>query len=50
MTAIAIPRPRLTVTTFWRLTPHPTPDPAGLARWIAQAHRLLLSGQIGSAP
>jgi hypothetical protein len=46
MTALA--RPRLTVTAFWRLTPTPTPDVTGLARWIARAHRLLASGQIGS--
>ena len=26
---------------------YPTPDPAGLARWIDRAHRLLASGQIG---
>lgn len=38
----------VTVTAFWRLAPDPTPDPAGLARWIARAHRLLASGQIGS--
>lgn len=43
-------RPRRTVTTFWRLAPTPTPDAAGLARWIDRAHRLLESGQIGLAP
>lgn len=42
--------PRRTVTAFWRLAPNLTPDAAGLARWIARAHRLLASGQIGSAP
>lgn len=50
MTAIAATRPRLTVTAFWRLSPTPTPDLAGLDRWIARAHRLLASGQIGIAP
>lgn len=39
-----------TVTTFHVLDPHPTPDPAGLARWVARAHRLLASGQIGHVP
>lgn len=47
---IAATRPRLTVTAFWRLSPQFTPDPAGLDRWIARAHRLLASGQIGLAP
>lgn len=46
---IAATRPRRTVTAFWRLAPDPTPDPAGLARWIDRAHRLLASGQIGLA-
>ena len=32
------------------LAPHPTPDAAGLARWVARAQRLLASGQIGYAP
>lgn len=49
MTLLAATRPRRTVTAFWRLTPHPTPDPAGLDRWIDRAHRLLASGQIGLA-
>jgi hypothetical protein len=48
VTSLAATRPRRTVTAFWRLDPHPTPDPAGLDRWIARAHRLLASGQIGS--
>jgi hypothetical protein len=26
---------------FFRLDPDPTPDPAGLARWVARAHRLI---------
>jgi len=50
VTALAATRPRLTVTAFWRLAPTPTPDPAGLDRWIARAHRLLASGQIGRLP
>lgn len=50
MTALATTRRRLTVTSFWRLSPNPMPDPAGLDRWIARAHRLLESGQIGIAP
>lgn len=48
VTSLAATRPRRTVTAFWRLDPHHTPDPAGLDRWIARAHRLLASGQIGS--
>lgn len=47
MIALATTRRRLTVTAFWRLSPTPTPDAAGLDRWIARAHRLLESGQIG---
>ena len=50
MTTLSIPRPRLTVTAFWRLSPTTTPDPAGLYRWIARANRLLASGQIGRLP
>jgi hypothetical protein len=49
VTSLAATGPRLTVTAFWRLAPHPTPDDAGLDRWIARAHRLLASGQIGLA-
>ncbi len=47
---LAATRPRRTVTAFWRLSPHPTPDAAGLDRWIARTHRLLESNQIGFAP
>lgn len=47
MTTLSIPRPRLTVTAFWRLAPHPTPDAAGFARWSARAHRAISSGAIG---
>lgn len=39
MTTLSIPRPRLTITAFYRLDPDPTPDPAGLARWVARAQR-----------
>lgn len=49
VTSLVATRQRRTVTAFWRLDPHPTPDPAGLARWIDRAHRLLASGQIGLA-
>ena len=48
---MTIPAPTArTVTTFHLLDPNPTPDPAGLARWVTRAHRLLASGQIGYAP
>jgi len=50
VTALATTRRRLTVTAFWRLSPTLLPDPAGLDRWIARAHRLLESGQIGRLP
>lgn len=49
VTSLVATRPRRTVTAFWRLAPDPTPDLAGLARWIDRAHRLLASGQIGVA-
>ena len=48
---LTLPAPTArSLTLFFRLTPHPTPDPAGLARWVARAQRLLASGQIGHAP
>lgn len=50
MTTLSIPRPRLTITAFYRLSPRPTPDAAGFARWSARASRLLSSGQIGLMP
>lgn len=35
------------VTLFWHVTPHPTPDHAGFARWSARAHRAISGGAIG---
>ena len=47
MTTLSIPRPRLTVTAFYRLSPHPTPDAAGFARWSARASRAIAGGRVG---
>lgn len=44
MTTLSIPRPRRTVTAFYRLEPDPTPDAAGFARWSARASRAIAGG------
>ena len=47
MTTLTIPRPRLTVTAFYRLEPDPTPDAAGFARRSARASRAIAGGRVG---
>ena len=47
MTTIAIPRPRLTITAFFRLDPGPTPDAAGFSRWSARASQAIAGGRVG---
>lgn len=50
MTTLSITRPRLTITAFYRLAPHPTPDAAGFSRWSERASQAIAGGRVGWLP